>query len=744
MFVARRRHCGVDRNLVNSFIALPKVFVFVLLAILLVGSFHGAAHGFEFLTTRPDVAGTAAGATLPSLSPPQFSHVAGFHTAAFQLRLSTSEPGATILYTLDGSEPLPENLGGRRYSYKQEYPFAPGDLPGPLIEGELRTFRYATPITIVDRSSEPNRLATRSTTFQHSPVAYTPAAPVFKGTVVRARTLMEGRAPSPVVTRTFFVTPLGSARYALPVVSLAMPEDSLFDYERGIYTAGIDYDKWRAANPLVPAGYLTEANYTRRGDDWEYPLHFEYLDPVQGLLVAQNLGFRIHGEFSRHYPQKSLRLYARNAYGMAGELSNVFFPNLMTSDGTTRIDGFQRLLLRNAGNDNQGPRLRDAAAQRILAPLGVDVQAYQPVIHFINGEYWGIIDIRERFDRFYVAAHHGIAPSDVAILSNEGVLEEGEALDARDFIALRDYIATHNMAQPVHYAHASARMDMENFIAYNVGNIFARTLDWPFNNVRIWRKSGPAGEEGAQSGSAGADGRWRWIFHDLDSAFGPPVDAYGEDTLLRATREAGDADWSTVMLRQLLKNAEFRARFIDVMVDNLNTTFHPQRTTAVLQEMYNALLPHYAEHVARWPNTLHTSAQYMQGFALQRPAYVREHLANYFQLPEARQLTVTVRGAALGTVQVNGTPLTPTTPGIAHKGYSLSWQGFYFPGLPVEIVATPLPGYEFAGWAEISGESSPTLAVDVATQSTLTAVFVPPAETLLHQVYLPLAAGAHR
>lgn len=668
---------------------------------------------------------------------PQFSQDAGFYTDPFHLTLTSSQQNVEILYTLDGSEPLPENIGGRTYQYKQNYPFAPGAQPGPFLNGEVETFRYTSPIPIFDRSAEPDRLTGRSSTYHANPSAYTPYTPVFKGTVIRARAAVNSTQLSPVVTRSYFVTPEGSARYSLPVISLAISEADLYDYDRGTYVAGRDFDEWRIANPTHEAGFESAANYGRRGSEWEHPLHFELFDGANGLVFSQNLGFRIHGEFSRILPQKALRLYASSEYDDASRMDFDFFPGLTTSGSNEPLVSFKRLLLRNGGNDNVGPRLRDAFVQQLVEPVGLDQQAYRPALEFINGEYWGLVEVRERIDDYFIASHHGIDNDSVAILSNDAIVEEGGDEDAADFVALRDFIATHDMSLTENYAWAAERMDMQNYALYNAIHIYVRTLDWPHNNMRVWRMQNPPQERTLQAN----DGRWRWILVDFDSAFGFPTEQYGFDMLEWATRDAGDQDWSTVMLRGLLKSPAFRNDFISASEELMNTLFHPAHADKLLRQMHARLQPEYAEHRHRWPNTLYTTIWGMQEFAEQRPSFVRSHISSYFTIGEAVPLNFIVNALAGGELQVDNVTLSRLTPGATAREGTLRWQGYYFPDDTVQVTATPKAGFYFAGWWELPDERSETIQIDPAEYTTLTALFLPNPETLTHHAWLPMLAA---
>lgn len=657
------------------------------------------------------------------LSPPLFSQNGGFYTQEFDLSLSSQDVDTTIYFTLDGSAPDPANLNGHTYSYKQNYQQFPSSPVGQLFTASFQTFVYSQTLHIQDRSSEPDHITGRASTWEETPNGYIPTSPVFKGTIVRARVIKPGALPSPIVTHTYFVTPQGAQRYTLPVLSLGIQEDYMYDYNTGIYVPGAVFDQWRQENPDATANPSIVGNYS---SSTEYPVSFELFTSDGGRVLAQNLGFRIHGGQSRAVSQKSLRLYANAKYDTTDVLEYPFFPDLTDKIAGQPITTFHRILLRNSGDDYNKTRMRDAFIQTLLKPMGLDGLAYQPAVEFINGEYWGLINIRERLDRFYLASHYRIDPNDAALLENDASLQEGDATDVDDFLALRTYIQDHDMADPVHYAYAEARMDMENFILYNVAEIYANNTDWPHNNIQYWRKRTP---DTSPTAPPEHDGRWRWILYDLDFGFGlfPGTEF---NTLEWATKDSPDRGWSTVMLRKLLANPDFRNRFINAASDHLNTTFQPEHVVALANLLHDRIAPYLDEHVERWRNTLDTSITPITDFGSDRSVYVRNFWESYFELPEAVSMTFNVSDPKQGTLQINTVTINQDTPGLPTPAMPYPWQGLYYSTVPIQVSAHALPGYRFVGWLEYPDELRSTITITPAAGATLTALFEQ--QTLLH------------
>ena len=93
----------------------------------------------------------------------------------------------------------------------------------------------------------------------------------------------------------------------------------------------------------------------------------------------------------------------------------------MTSDiygGQKNIEKFKRLVLRGGGNESDAWEVtffRDILTQSLMVGTSLDLQAYQPAVVFLNGEFYGILNIRERMDDRYLAAHYNCSEEDVAI-----------------------------------------------------------------------------------------------------------------------------------------------------------------------------------------------------------------------------------------------------------------------------------------------------------------------------------------
>ena len=636
------------------------------------------------------------------LPPPLFSHSGGFYDDEFILEITHPDIEVVIYYTVDGSVPDAGNIQGVTYQYKNQYSFYAGDPVGELLEQQYTSFLYEDPIQIINRSGQPDKLAQMSSTVQNTD--YFPDDPVFKGTVLRAVALKEGYLPSDVKTNTYFISSDGTQRFSLPVISLAIQENVLFDYEMGIYTAGIDADIWREENPGKDFSWPYAGNWRRRGFEWEYPANFEYFEKNDVRnAVSQQVGIRLHGGATRSFPMKSLRIYARNIYGES-YLNHSFFEN-------NQHDAFKRLILRNSGNDFPTniwePALasrtlfRDAAIQKIVKHLNIDTQDYSPVVVFINGEYWGIHNIRERYDKHYIERVYGAPADNIDLLSGHGDVIEGTNIFYSETVA---YIKENNLQENEHYEFIKTRIDFNNFIDYQIANIFARNTDWPGNNLDYWRLRT---DNYIPDAPYGHDGRLRWLLYDTDFGFGlwGGNKTWEHNTLDFATQEGNtgwpNPDWGTFFLRNLLKNQAFSYQFINRFSDLLNTSFLPHYTTGIIHEIRNTLAPEIEEHISRWglpenKTRWEKNVDVMYEFAMKRPAYQRIHIKEFFNLQGTCSIELNVSNLWHGHIKINTIQLKSSTPGVSDEPYP--WKGIYYKGIPITLTAVPAAGYRFSHW----------------------------------------------
>ena len=505
-----------------------------------------------------------------------------------------------------------------------------------------------------------------------SSAQYTSPLQLTQPTVVRARAISAGRLPSRVVTATYLVNE--SSR--IPVVSLATDPPNLWDWETGIHVNGPNYN-----NP--PEDPHRGANFWF---DREIPMHVEMFEADGRRVIAQDAGAAIYGAWSRMRPQKSLALFARAEYGTE-RFDYPIFPG-------RNYDSFHSIVLRNSGNDYDQLRFLDAYMQELVHYTGMETLASRPAHIYLNGEYWGMMNIREKANEHHAAARWGLDPDSIDVLEMSGgtaVAAEGTTTAYTDLVS---YLNQNDIAQPAAYDEVAKRVDIDNFIDYQITQIYYGNTDWPGNNHKFWRPQRP-------------DGKFRWILYDTDFGFGSNT-PYNHNTLAFATATNGPS-WpnppgSTFLLRTLLRNPTFRARFINRFADHLNYTFQPERVQAIMDEMSAEMEPELPRHFSRWGSSMNSfrgKRSNMMSWGNQRPTYMWSLLRSFFSLTAPMEVTVQTSSTAHGVVRVN-----------RHLPEAYPWSGDYFPGVPVEIEAIPRPGYRFVRWSGSSGSTNPYLELD--------------------------------
>lgn len=651
------------------------------------------------------------------LEPPSFSVNGGFFSENFNLVLTHPDPAVTIIYTTDGSDPDINNLSGTTYSYKNQYPIGLGQLPiDNFSTNSFRSLEYVAPLTIEDRTNQPNDISMISSTFDFDPSYYLPDYALFKGTVVRAKAYKPGALPSKIISQSYFVSPEGSQRFSIPVVSLSIDENKFFDYNNGIYVAGVDYDNWRVANPNETPLYYSDSNFDRSGDESERIGHFSYF--VNGSEVLnQQVGIRINGGGSRAFQNKSLRLYARPELG-DGTFSYPIFPN-------ENFTSYKRLILRNSGNDFFNTYYKDAFTHELVEKTGLDNQAYQPSVVFLNGEYWGMLNLRERLDRHYFERKYGIGEQDIEIIADGYQVDEGSGAH---FEALFSYLENNSLSSSTNFDYTKTQMDVDNFRDYFITNIFIQNTDWPGWNTLFWRKTGTF-NPGAPYGT---DGRWRTAIKDTDAGFSLMLDINDHNTLEFATATGGtewpNPEWSTLILRRLLENNDFKLNFINRFADMMNTFFLPERVIGLSNQFASVIEPEIEGQIRRWsaPSSLawwQQSQNVIANFATVRPDIQREHIRSKFGISGNLNVTLDVNNPEQGFVKINTIEINSGTPGVPENAYP--WNGIYFQNIPITLKAIALPGFVFSHWSGASTSTESEITISPMSDINITAHFVP-------------------
>lgn len=614
------------------------------------------------------------------LQPPQFSHLSGFYDSSFALTITHPDSSVEIIYTLNGAQPSRAHLNGKTFRYKNSYPELPGQLPDtiPMLSRTYHSFHYQAPVLIYDRSIDSNDISQISTTFhhQHEP----PQFLIPKAFVVKARAYL-GNDSSEVVTRTYFVNANNSHQYTIPVISMSVNEEDFFDYDTGIYVAGQDFDQWRLEYPQRQTAGHNRANWRRRGRDYEKPAYFQYFKDGYEVL-SQNIGVRIHGGWSRSYVQKTLRLYARNAYDAQNSFDHNFFGE---------PDSYKRLLLRNSGQDFRRTMFRDAFIQELVSHH-LPTQSYRPTILYLNGSYWGIHNIRTRFDKHFFDRVFGIDEEDLDYLNLADSAKEGTNEHYLKLLGIAD---TADFSNDETLSTLDTMMDIDNYTDFMIIQAFINNQDWR-GNIDYFRKRT---EKYTPDAPFGQDGRWRWLLFDTDFGFGL-YQGHQFDMIAHIQEDnTEENEKKTRLIRNLLKNDAFRQHFILRFCDIINTTFTKERMLQIMEDMGEVIEPYIEEHRERYDLsgnhnwTDHLNA--MKHFINRRAESQWGHLQSHFNTGDAVRVRLDVSSEDHGYIRINTIDINPETIGV--NGYP--WEGVYFADVPITLTAEPMDGYRLDRWS---------------------------------------------
>ncbi|WP_439490085.1 CotH kinase family protein [Algoriphagus sp.] len=657
---------------------------------------------------------------------PAFSQSPGWYEEQISLELSSPDESVKILYTLDGSVPNIENVQENGSEFLVNYYHFGEWETSENIARKNKTYVYTGPLEIADRSEEDNDLSDIITTYKNE---YglgwkRPKERVFKGNVVRAAAYKDGKM-SAVTTGSYLIDRRLNQRYALPVISLTGSAEDLFGYERGIYVQGKPFFDHGG----TPGNYVNQGNFYYSGEIWERPVHVEFYLENGERVISQNFGTRIHGGGSVERAAKGLRLYGRDIYDTKDEISYPIFPNALDAFGKIK-DSYKRVILR-AGGDYMDI-YTDAVNHQIMEPAKVDLQHSLPAVLLLNGEYWGLINIRDRYDDHHIARQYNLDQDNVIILDapwGEGSVEhvdEGRPEDINLYREVYQFAVNNDLQDDQNFSFLEEKIDMLSYIDYQIMFIYLNNVDWYGDkHFRYWRAR-EIGDAPFQ------DGKWRFMIWDFDTGARIGIVPVSFDFLNNFIHPEGGGEFysagdpsKTAMLRSLLTNEKFKNLFINRFADHMNSTFRSNRVHTILRERFSLLESSLGEHYDRWNHqgaTLERRDEMIDFFS-ERPDIQREHIQNHFNLEGNVELTLSVYNDNQGFIKCNTLDISQGTPGVNDLAYP--WKGIYFKNVPVTLEAKAKEGFTFDHWlvgGEKHGEDS-VISLTLENNTVVEAVF---------------------
>ncbi len=493
--------------------------------------------------------------------------------------------------------------------------------------------------------------------------AYSGSILLNSSTVIKAQSFETNKLPGHISTRSYFIN---ESLSNLPIVSLIADSFAMWDSLYGIYTN----------------------NYKQR----EVPISLTYFEPGEAIGFDLNAGVRIGGMNIWRFPQKPLTIYMRGRYG--DDLINYhLFEN-------KPIGMFGRIVLRNGGDNWPNAMLRDPMTEAVISgQMDNGYQAYKPCAVYMNGQYWGLHNIREKFDPMFFNTNFKVDPLNYDHLEysyiSSGLLALGVVNgNADDYRSLLQFVDSHDLSNLNSYAHVDSLMDIDSFIDYLIVEMYVVNSSWRHNR-EFWRPNG---------------GKWQWLIPDLDRGYNHTN--YGTN-LIPAFREGYP------LFQSLLSNIDFHNRFIQRYAAHINSTFDSERLLSIVDSLSENIAPEMPRHIERWSRE--EGIQSMQAwrnaidnikqFILHRSSYALENINNEFNLNGSARLSINIDPPSAGRIHINDVPML-----------SNFQTGNMFRNIPFTLTAIPAVGYKFVEWESVS--NSPTIEMTLSDDQVITARFI--------------------
>lgn len=332
----------------------------------------------------------------------------GFYSAAVTTTLSASTPGATLVYTTNGSEPTLTNGTTVAPANANTPPSVTLTIhPGPIPAGAtgmnlasiggVTTLRAAAFLT----GYAPTNIDTQTYLFSTQVLAQTPANATAKGwptSPVNGQLFNFGMDPA--VIASFTAPEMLESLHSLPALSVVTDQNHLTHAATGIYV-----------------------NADQHGSAWERPISLElihppgYISPDGNAAGFQiNAGLRMRGGYSRNDPffKHGFRLFFSGKYD--GKLNYPLFGKEGTNAfgkldlGTGSNYGWYRESDYSNGRFNT--MVRDPFCRDTQGALGQPYTKSRYYHVYLNGHYWGLYYSEERAEAEFAASYFGGADED--------------------------------------------------------------------------------------------------------------------------------------------------------------------------------------------------------------------------------------------------------------------------------------------------------------------------------------------
>ena len=510
-----------------------------------------------------------------------------------------------------------------------------------------------------------------------------------KTTNLCCRLFKDGFLPSVPVTRSYIQT---TNEYTIPIISIVGDQRYFSDPKWGIDIQG--------TNGIPGNGRDDPCNWNM---DWDRPVNFSYISTDGEMVFNQDVNICVSGGWTRAASPRSFKLKADKEFDGVNHLDYTFFPQKPYIRN-------KAILVRNGGNDiweNNSSKFMDPALQTIVqrSKIDMDLQSYLPVIEFVNGQFRGVLNLREVNNRKFVESNHGYDDDYIDMFENfEFKVGTSDVLE-------RIFELGNNINESGAYDELKQLLDIDEFTNYMAAELFLGSNDWPHNNVKAYRNQD--------------DGRYRFVFFDLDFAFknsDPFADIYDHQTNTSYS-DVQYMDFCKFFIN-LLNNEEYRKKFIDTYCIIAGSVFDSKRVNDIVDELADHVRPMMQLEGWKSPDT---SANKIKQEMQTRMSRMINCMVKFKPMKltgvtkQQVQLSADTEGA---TILVNGIEVPYT-----------EFNGTLF--RPAVLEAKAPAGYIFKGWKKNSSDNVFNInnVINLPTESkiSLVACFQPMTDDELRQ-----------
>ena len=408
-----------------------------------------------------------------------------------------------------------------------------------------------------------------------------------KTTVLKFKSFNTGQMPSRTVTSSYVI----NENHTLPVMIVSM-EKSDFNY-------------------------LNANSFVR---DLQLQCYVEFYEQDSSFSIPCSIA--CFGGNARGYDKKC---YALRFYSKFGSTELVY--DLFENRESVVFDS---IVLRTGSNDWSRAIFRDFFSTSIMDDF-LDVQAFKPCILYINGNYWGIYNIREKINAKFIAGHYNVDPASVSIVN----VDFSQKAGTENIRYLFNWVKNNSLAIKENYDYICSKIDIVNFADFWIAQMYCVNPD--VYNVRYF--CSPDID----------DGKWKYIYYDMDHGFRLPDINYYTKYLCNPYGMTGwiNNTYDNALPRELFKNSEFRALWFERLAYHLNNSLSKETLTTQFEYLKGLYKDDIARDRERWKNSYdhlaranpsmnlyNAQLKIIENFIASRQRIVLKQTKNYFSLTE--------------------------------------------------------------------------------------------------------------